>query len=149
MAKLFYNFNVVSCFASGILKIVIFISVAFSIITALPRLSPVLYPDVPEPSHIFDCDDGTLYMYQYFQSLGIESTPILGNLYAEGEEFLECNHVWLLVKSGGKNIAYDWGEPRFDKQHYEGYTINLEYLLYAVADDISNNMHASMKTATY
>ena len=139
----------VSTIASGILKIVIFISVVFSIITALPRLSPVLYPDVPEPGPTFDCDDGTLYMYRYFQSLGIESTPILGNLYAEGEDFLECNHVWLLVESGGKNIAYDWGEPRFDKQHYEGYVINLEYLLYAVADDINNTMPASRETSTY
>jgi len=140
---------VVSCFAGGILKIVIFISVVFSIITALPRLSLVLYPDVPEPGPTFDCDDGTLYMYQHFQSLGIESTPILGNLYAEGEEFLECNHVWLLVKSGDKNIAYDWGEPRFDRQHYEGYAINLEYLLCAVADDINSTMPASRETSTY
>jgi len=75
-------------------------------------------------------------MYRHFQRLGVEVTPILGNLSLEGEEYLECDHVWLLVKSGEKNIAYDWGEPRFDKQHYEGYLVNFDYLLFAVADDI-------------
>lgn len=58
----------------------------------------------------------------------------------EGEEYIECDHVWLLVKSGDKNIAYDWGEPKFDIQHYEGYTVTLDYLLSAVADDINNSM---------
>ena len=39
-----------------------------------------------------------------------------------------------MLKAGGKDIAYDWGVPRFDSQHYEGYTISLDYLLQAVAD---------------
>ena len=62
----------------------------------------------------------------------------MGNLSLEGEEYLESDHIWLLVKSGEKNIAYDWGEPRFDKQHYEGYIVDFDYLLFAVADDINN-----------
>ena len=57
-------------FADGILKITVFMVAVFCIITALPRLSPVLFPDVPEPTPTFDCDDGTLHMYRHFRSLG-------------------------------------------------------------------------------
>jgi hypothetical protein len=74
-------------------------------------------------------------MYREFERMGIKSTPIIGNLNVSGEAYMECNHVWLLVKSGDKEIAYDWGTPRFDRQHYEGYTISLDYLLYAVEQD--------------
>jgi NADH:ubiquinone oxidoreductase subunit 3 (subunit A) len=125
-------------FTSGYCKIIIFIVIVFSAIMTLPRLSPVIYPDTPAPSSTFDCDDSTLSMYRHFQRLGIGAAPIVGNLTLDGEEYMECNHVWLLVESGEKNIAYDWGEPQFDRQHYEGYTVNLDYLLYAIADDIHN-----------
>jgi len=125
-------------FAGGLFKIMFFVVVVFSVTAILPRLSPVIFPAVPEPSPTFDCDDSTLYMYRHFQRLGVEVTPILGNLSLEGEEYLESDHIWLLVKSGEKNIAYDWGVPRFDKQHYEGYIVNFDYLLFAVADDINN-----------
>ena len=135
--------------AGGIIKVTLFVVVAFTVVVVLPRLSPVLFPDVPERTPTFDCDDGTLYMYRHFQSLGIEATPILGNLHVEGEEYLECNHVWLLVKSGEKSIAYDWGEPYFDRQHYEGYIIDMASLLYAVADDMRNEtVPASNKPAS-
>ena len=127
-------------FAGGIIKIAVFVVIVFSIIVTLPRLSPVIFPDVPEPTPHFDCDDGTLFMYRHFQQLGFEATPIVGNLDLTGELYMECNHVWLLVKFGEKNIAYDWGEPQFDKQHYEGYTVNLDYLMYAVAQDINNDL---------
>ena len=40
-----------------------------------------------------------------------------------------------MVKAGDKDIAYDWGIPRFDRQHYEGYPISLEYLMHAVEED--------------
>ena len=103
-----------------------------------PRLSPAIYPYLPAPSPAFDCDDSTISMYRHFQRLGIEATPIVGNLSLDGEEYMECDHVWLLVESGEKSIAYDWGEPQFDRQHYEGYTVSLDYLLYAIADDINN-----------
>ena len=129
-----------SYIAGGTFKIMVFIVVVFSVITTLPRLNTVIFPDVPEPTPTFDCDDGTLYMYQHFQNLGIEATPILGNLDIDREQYLECNHVWLLVKSGENNIAYDWGKPRFDKQHYEGYIVNLDYLMRAVADDINKEV---------
>jgi hypothetical protein len=39
------------------------------------------------------------------------------------------------VGSGENKIAYDWGTPRFDHQHYEGYKISLDYLLYVVQQD--------------
>ena len=118
-----------------IFKIITFIFISVAIIVTLPRLSPVIFPALPEPSPTFDCDDGTLDMYHHFQNLGIDSTPIVGNLDMQGEEYIDCNHVWLLVRSGDRQIAYDWGTPRFDSQHYEGYTISLDYLLYAVAQD--------------
>jgi hypothetical protein len=122
-------------FSSGFYKIVTFVFVALTVVLTLPRLSPVIFPRLSEPSPAFDCDDATLAMYRYFQGLGIESTPIVGNLDLEGEDYDKSNHVWLLVKSGDKEIAYDWGLPRFDRQHYEGYTISLDYLLYAVNED--------------
>ena len=122
-------------FSGGIIKIIVFIAVCLVVLVTLPRFNPVLYPPLPEPSAEFDCDDGTLSMYRHFQSLGLDSTPIIGNLDLNGEEYMECNHVWLLVKSGDTSIAYDWGEPKFDSQHYEGYTITLDDLLYAVDED--------------
>ena len=122
-------------FSAGIFKIIAFMFITLAVMVTLPRLSPVIFPALPGPSPTFDCDDGTLDMYRHFQGLGIESTPIVGNLDMDGEEYMECNHVWLLVKSGDRDIAYDWGIPRFDRQHYEGYTISLDYLLYAVAED--------------
>jgi len=122
-------------FSGGIFKIVTFVFITMIIILTLPRLSPVIFPALPEPSPAFDCDDGTLRMYRHFEGLGIDSIPIVGNLDMDGEEYMECNHVWLLVESGDNDIAYDWGIPRFDRQHYEGYTISLDYLKYAVAED--------------
>jgi len=121
--------------SGGIFKILTFVFIILAVVTVLPRLSTVIFPSLPEPSDTFDCDDGTLEMYRHFEGLGIESTPIVGNLDMQGEEYMECNHVWLLVKSGDRNIAYDWGIPRLDRQHYEGYTISLDYLLYAVEED--------------
>ena len=122
-------------FSNGIFKIITFIFISVAIIVTLPKLSPVIFPALPEPSPTFDCDDGTLDMYHHFQNLGIQSTPIVGNLDMQGEEYMDCNHVWLLVRSGDRQIAYDWGIPMFDSQHYEGYTISLDYLLYAVDQD--------------
>ncbi len=122
-------------FSSSFYKIITFVFVALTVTLTLPRLSPVIFPRLSEPSPVFDCDDATLAMYRHFQSMGIDSKPIVGNLDLEGEDYDQSNHVWLLVKSGDKEIAYDWGLPRFDRQHYEGYTISLDYLLYAVDED--------------
>ena len=119
----------------GILKIAAFILASLAVLLALPHFSPVIFPRVSQPSAAFDCDDSALETYRYFRELGIEATPIVGNLDMDGEDYMESNHVWLLVRSGDLEIAYDWGTPRFDRQHYEGYTISLEYLLYAVEAD--------------
>jgi hypothetical protein len=112
-----------------------FISVVLIVGLSLPRFISMVFPAIPAPSAIYDCDDSALAMYRHFQGLGIESTPIIGNLTMNGESYAESNHVWLLVESGDKEVAYDWGTPRFDRQHYEGYIISLEHLLQAVEDD--------------
>jgi len=139
LAKLDYNINEMGYFSRGIFKIVAFIFAAMVIVLTLPRFSPVIFPDIRGPSPTYDCDDDTLQMYREFERLGIESTPIVGDLDKSGEAYMDCNHVWLLVKSGDKEIAYDWGTPRFDSQHYEGYTISLDYLLYAVNQDLKGD----------
>jgi hypothetical protein len=122
-------------FGSCFLKIAAFVLASLAVLLAMPHLSPVIFPRVSKPSATFDCDDATLEMYRYFQGLGITSTPILGNLYMDGETYGESNHVWLLVNSNDRQIAYDWGTPRFDRQHYEGYAISPDCLLYAVEAD--------------
>ena len=123
----------------GIIKIAVFILISTAVTLGLPRLNAVIFPGVQEPSATYDCDDETLDRYRHFQKLGIECAPIVGNLDMSGETYMESNHVWLLVKSGDRQIAYDWGTPRFDRQHYEGYTISLDYLLYTVNQDKKGN----------
>jgi hypothetical protein len=126
-------------YRSKITRISLIILLASAVTLALFCLSAIVLPAVPGPSPSFDCDDATLMMYRHFQSLGITATPIIGNLGMDGEKYMECNHVWLLVKTGNLEIAYDWGTPRFDRQHYEGYNISLDYLLYAVKQDMKGN----------
>jgi hypothetical protein len=121
--------------STSITKISLFALLILTITLALVRMYTIVFPVVPGPSATFDCDDDALAMYRHFQSLGIDATPMIGNLDMDGEKYMECNHVWLLVKSGHMNIAYDWGLPRFDHQHYEGYPISLDYLLHAVEQD--------------
>ena len=119
---------------ASLFKLGIFTMVAV-VCVLLPRIGQVVFPMLPLPSAAFDCDDDTLMMYRHFRHLGIESVPMVGNLEMDGEAFEESDHVWLMVKAGPTNIAYDWGVPRFDPQHYEGYPISLDYLLNAVAED--------------
>ncbi len=126
-------------FSAGFFKIVTFVFVTLSLVLVLPHFSPVILPRVKAPSATYDCDDATLDMYQDFESRGIQATPIVGNLNTDNETFDECDHVWLLVQSGDKEIAYDWGLPRFDKQHYEGYVVSVDYLLQAVAADLEGS----------
>jgi hypothetical protein len=135
----FYNETGMKLFSKGYFKITAFVFIALMLMLTLPRLNRVAFPPVAEPSPFYDCDDATLTMYRHFRELGIESTPIVGNLDIEGEAYEMSDHVWLLVKSGDIEIAYDWGLPRFDRQHYEGYTISLDYLLYAVEEDYMNS----------
>jgi hypothetical protein len=120
---------------NNITKILIVVLMILVVALSFPRLSAIAWPDIPPASPTFDCDDATLAMYRYFEALGIESTPVIGNLKMDGEDYMESNHVWLLVKLGDREIAYDWGTPRFDRQHHEGYRISLDFLLSAVAQD--------------
>jgi hypothetical protein len=122
-------------FFRNLSKILSFLFIVIVVGLTFPRLSSIVFPSVPPPSPSFDCDDSTLMMFRHFQSLGIEATPIIGNLKMTGEAYMQSDHAWLLVKSGDLEIAYDWGTPRFDKQHYEGYTITLDQLLSAVEHD--------------
>jgi len=121
-----------------IIGIIAFLAITGGATMGLLQLNPALFTEVGEPSSAYDCDDDTLAMYRHFEELGIESTPVVGNLEMTGEAYLQSNHVWLLVGSGKNKIAYDWGTPRLDRQHYEGYTISLDYLLYVVQQDLKS-----------
>ena len=124
-----------SNFATGFIKTAAIVLVIVSSLIGLLRLNPVLFPHVQKPSATYDCDDDTLDMLQQFQSHGIKAVPVVGNLDMTGENFTQCNHVWLVVTLFNHQIAYDWGTPRFDRQHYEGYKISFDYLLYVVEQD--------------
>jgi len=95
----------------------------------------VFFPRVPAASAVFDCDDGALAMYRHFRSVGFSVQPIIGDLERDDEAYGASDHVWLLVNVMGREIAWDWGLPRFDRQHYEGYPITIDDLLAAVAAD--------------
>ncbi len=100
-----------------------------------PLMTQMFYFDMPNPSPEFDCDDSTLLMMERLSTLGIRSTPILGNLKKNGESYQESDHIWLLVNIAGLRIAFDWGEPRFDAQHYEGFAVTPQQLLAFVQQD--------------
>ncbi len=121
--------------SANLTRISISVLLIITITLALIRLSIIIFPALPESSDTYDCDDGTLAMYRHFEKLGIDSTAFVGNLEMDGEKYMESNHVWLMVKSVNTEIAYDWGTPRFDHQHYEGYAISLDFLLHAVEHD--------------
>lgn len=101
----------------------------------LPVLAKTLLFQLPSPSAVFDCDDGALLMYERLSNLGIQATPFVGNLLTTDETYAEINHIWILVEMGGLSIAFDWGAPWFDKQHYEGYPINYRELVEFVEQD--------------
>jgi len=84
----------------------------------------------------FDCDDSALYMYYYFRNMGYEVKIIRGNLDLVGESFLQCNHLWVWVRSGGSDYPYDWGHYYTDAQHSWGYEVSFAFLVSAVLSDI-------------
>ena len=101
-----------------------------------PSLISKLLFRMPQPSGTFDCDDSTALMAKRFNSIGIKTTPLLGNLKVDGESYSESDHVWVLASVAGLHIAFDWGIPYFDKQHYEGYTLTSDQLLFFVNQDV-------------
>jgi hypothetical protein len=75
-------------------------------------------------------------MHEYFTSQGFECTIVVGNLEMENEAFYQCKHVWVIVTSPDKkNLAYDWGVPQFDKQHYHGFSLTPKQLREVVLSD--------------
>jgi phage shock protein PspC (stress-responsive transcriptional regulator) len=101
-----------------------------------------LFPDIPFPSDIsgWDCDDSALYMYHYIIDNWPEDKPwiVIGDLEKSNENIvrLEFDHVWIVIEvREGYCIAYDWGKPYFDEQHYEGCPITYDELLEAVEYD--------------
>ncbi len=112
-----------------------FVLVSLIFIGLLPVITKTLLFQLPHPSATFDCDDGTLLMYNRLSDLGIQATPFVGNLLTSGEEYSEIDHIWILVEIGGLSIAFDWGTPWFDKQHYEGYPISYAEMIEFVKQD--------------
>ncbi len=117
-------------FAGGLF---LFVLVVFAL---LPVLTKTLLFGLPVPSDVYDCDDGTLAMLDRLAALGIEATPVVGDLDKTGEEYRELTHVWLIVEIAGVRIALDWGTPWLDRQHYEGYPITRAKLLEYVEGDL-------------
>ena len=112
-----------------------------------PLLMQVVFFRMPAYSATFDCDDATLLMMERFEEMGITSMPVLGNLKASGEQYGECDHVWLLADILGKQRAFDRGVYYPYGQHYEGYLLSKEQLLFFVAQDLEPSMVASENPA--
>ncbi len=72
---------------------------------------------MPKPSADFDCDNATLFMQDRLSELGIESTPVGGNMTASAESFNDITHVWLIANVGGIHIPFDWGTLRLDSRY--------------------------------
>jgi len=134
-AGVFYNADMGNHYTGGYFKTSFIIFIALAVLLGLPQLSAFSLPIVSAPSSTYDCDDSTLDMYHHFTDLGFTCIPVVGNLDINGETYAQSDHVWLVIVSGHKLIAYDWGKPQYDKQHYEGYKITYDYLLYAVRQD--------------
>jgi hypothetical protein len=114
-----YTTKVMVLFNHGVMKVAFFVFLTVAITLVLLRTNPILFPPVQGASETFDCDDSALAMYEHFQSYGIQSWPIIGNLEAEDEAFADSNHVWLLVDFGLKS-SLRLGMPPAGQQHYEG-----------------------------
>ena len=109
---------------------------SLTLVALLPVLADPLFFHMPSgPTTVFDCDDATLVMLQRFSSVGIKAVPILGNLKVSGEKYQEIDHVWVLAQIGGIKVAFDWGAPWLDKQHYEGFPITYDQLVGFVEQD--------------
>ncbi|MBI2868216.1 MAG: hypothetical protein HYX96_00115 [Chloroflexi bacterium] len=106
------------------------------LIGTVPLFTKFVLFQMPGRSATFDCDDSALLMYSRFGALGIEAVPIIGNLKMTGETPQEIDHVWLLVRLGGLQMAFDWGMPYLDRQHYEGFPVSYSQLVTYVMNDL-------------
>jgi len=82
-----------------------------------------------------DCDDSTLLMYLYFESLGYDVRIISGNLNLTGESIKQADHCWVIVTYGGRHYPYDWGHYCSDSQHHEGYYDSYKSLIAEALSD--------------
>lgn len=89
------------------------------------------FPTIDIPSEYGgDCKNAAVYMHTYFDRQGYEVYLVVGNLERDNETLVECNHTWVMVLLHEPYwVAYDWGNPCFDEQHYFGYKVPIESLL--------------------
>ena len=81
----------------------------------------IFCPVIPKASEDFTCLDASRFMQQHFVNWGINSTIIIGDLSrypTTQSQYIE--HAWLIVHLGAFDIAYDWGQPQFNREYYEG-----------------------------
>lgn len=127
-------------FPSALLWVVWIFSI-FSFLTAsgIIWLNP-LFLQIPSPSDAFDCDDAALKTIDKFAAIGLKVFPVVGNLAITGEKYSGIDHAWAVIELPFNRVmAFDWGRPEFDKQHYEYYPITRERLLAYVIQDFINN----------
>ncbi len=91
---------------------------------------------LPSQSALYDCDDAVLATLTKLDALGVSAFPVVGNLGETGEARSEIDHAWVIAEIAGMQIAFDWGEPWLDRQHYEGYPITRGQLLEYVEFDL-------------
>ncbi len=113
------------------------VSLPLIVLFLSPAILKYFVFQMPGFSESFDCDDSALLMVERLSQLGVTATPILGNLKIDTEAYLESDHVWVLANIFGLSVALDWGTPRFDRQHYEGYTLTSPQLLFFVEQDLA------------
>jgi hypothetical protein len=117
-------------------KLVIVLLFCVGLALIAPLAVRAVFFRMPEYSASFDCDDGALLMMERLQGIGITAAPVLGNLKLSGEQYLESDHVWVVIEIAGRWLALDRGVIYTDRQHYEGFLINRQQLLEFVAQDL-------------
>lgn len=108
-----------------------------SVLAVLVLLSfNAFFLQIPSPSQFYDCDDAALQTLDKLAGIGVKATPVLGNLKMTGETYSQTDHTWVVVELPfGRELAIDWGEFKIDGQHYEGYRLSREKLVYFVQKD--------------
>ena len=117
-------------------NLVVFSLACLALALVAPLFLREAFFHLPAYSDGFDCDDGTLFMIERLQSMGITSVPVLGNLNKSGEAYLDSDHVWVMADIAGRQIAFDKGVFYLDRQHYEGFKISDQMLLDFVVQDL-------------
>jgi hypothetical protein len=117
------------------LRIIIWACFFLGLALTSPLLIRCAFFGMPEYSSTFRCPEDTLLMVDRLNSIGIKATPVIGNLDLKGEEYSQCDHLWVLADISGLQIPLDWGYICPDRQHYEGFTVTRLQLTEFVARD--------------